>query len=57
LLQAPWLGNLNSKDESYFPSDPRKRKEANKEFKKDVKPSKLKEAMVVSLTPIKVSIQ
>jgi hypothetical protein len=46
-----------ARHESYFPSDPYKRKEANKEFKKDVKPTKLKEVIVVSPTPIKVSIQ
>jgi hypothetical protein len=44
-----------ARHESYFPSDPHDNKEAKKEFKKDEKPIKLKEAMIVSMTPIKVS--
>jgi hypothetical protein len=41
--------------ESYFPSDPRDKREAKKEFQNDIKPAKLKETMIVFPTPIKVS--
>ena len=41
--------------ESYFPSDPRDKREANKEFKNDIKPTKLKETMIVFTTPSKAS--
>jgi len=41
--------------ESYFPSDPRDKREAKKEFQNDIKLAKLKETMIVFPTPIKVS--
>jgi hypothetical protein len=46
-----------SRHVSYFLSDPRDKKEAKKEFKKDTKPTRSKEAIVISTKPIKVSSQ
>jgi len=40
--------------ESYFLGDPRDKREAKKEFKNNIKPSKLKETMVVFTTPTKL---